>query len=840
MAKDGRTEKGEPRAGSAAPKDPVPATLAVVETLKAQASLREGLVNRLVAYALLVAVGAAAAFTLSPGLFAQRIPYDDGDLGGISSGTLKANQDYDIPDEETTRRMRDEAVAAVRSVYVHDASALEVTLRRIHDGFRMMRNLAGVGAEPAAPVPEDGRRRPKTDPRADEETARRLAIWEPARADLEARLEVRLDDEEFRVLAEAGFSEAVEREVVQLVGKAMREMVVADKEELAQHRTRGISIRRVGAGARPGDEVRSEVAGIRDLAKVREEIEAEAADLGDFPPAVRKVIGSVARREIRSNLQYDPDATRKRREDANDSVKPVVIQLKKGEKIIGDGERIVPRHLLIFRGMREQSRSTDLVQVRIGGALFACLVVLALFGYSRSSLTRFRPTRKDALVLAITLVGMLFFANLCTSISDAVRDRTPEIPLEAYYFAIPFAAGAMAVRFVLGAEVALVFAVAFACLVGVLTGDSLSFGVFALVGGVVAAARTGTARDRAGLFRAGAWAGLAQAVMVLCFALFGGKLASWDVVVSMIAAFLGGAVATPILVIAYSTVLENVFGYTTDIKLLELANLNHPALKELIVQAPGTYHHSIIVGSLVEQAAEAIGANPLLAKVCAYYHDLGKGRNPLSFGENQKGENRHDRLAPEESARLIIKHVEEGLEIARKYKIPRRVSDAIPQHHGTRLVGFFYHKALKAQAAAEQPQPVDPEKFRYAGPKPQSKEAALVMMADAVEAASRAMAEPSPAKLKELVQKLVNGIFADGQFDECDLTLKDLSSVAKSFCRTLDGIYHSRPDYPASAKGPQAQISARDDGAEKGEPDEAGEAKAEGGKAAEGGKRLLN
>jgi cyclic-di-AMP phosphodiesterase PgpH len=263
---------------------------------------------------------------------------------------------------------------------------------------------------------------------------------------------------------------------------------------------------------------------------------------------------------------------------------------------------------------------------------------------------------------------------------------------------------------------------------------------------------------------------------------------------------LGSAVLlVPMLVLTLTPAAEGAFGYASDLKLLELANLNHPALKELVLQAPGTYHHSIIMGSLVEAAAEAIGANPLLARSCAYYHDIGKGRNPAYFGENQKGENAHDQLAAAMSAVIIKRHVTDGLEMARQHKLPRRVADAIPQHHGTRLVGYFFNKAKQEHEGKEGSPAVDEAVFRYAGPKPQFRETALVMIADAVEAASRAMPEPTPEKLRGLVQKLINTIFSEGQLDECDLTLRDLRLIAESFVNTLDGIYHSRPQYPPGA-----------------------------------------
>jgi putative nucleotidyltransferase with HDIG domain len=332
-------------------------------------------------------------------------------------------------------------------------------------------------------------------------------------------------------------------------------------------------------------------------------------------------------------------------------------------------------------------------------------------------------------------------------------------------------------------------------------GNSLSFATFTLVTSLVASDRIGRAKDRSGIFRAGAWTGAAGAALVLFFGLAEGRGVWGDPLIGALYALAAGAFALPMVVMALTPLCEAAFGYASDIKLLELANLNHPALKELIVQAPGTYHHSIIMGSLVEAAAEAIGANPLLARSCAYYHDIGKGRNPAYFGENQKGENRHDQLAPAMSAVIIKRHVTEGMDMARQYKLPRRVAAAIPEHHGTRLVGYFFHKAKKEQEGKENPQPIDDSIYRYNGPKPQTRETALVMISDAVEAASRSMSEPTTANLTALVQKLINVIFSEGQLDECDLTLKDLNVITQSFVRTLEGIYHARPQYPAAAIG---------------------------------------
>ena len=256
-----------------------------------------------------------------------------------------------------------------------------------------------------------------------------------------------------------------------------------------------------------------------------------------------------------------------------------------------------------------------------------------------------------------------------------------------------------------------------------------------------------------------------------------------------------GALLSSMLVSAFTPLFESLFHFTTNIKLLELANLNSPLLRDLMIKAPGTYHHSVVVGNLVEAAAEAIGANPLLARVAAYYHDIGKTAKPLYFIENmQGGENRHDKLSPHMSALILISHLKEGEALAKEKHLGQPIIDVIRQHHGTALIKFFYEKA-KQQADATG-QVVDPQEFRYPGPKPQTREAGLVMLADAVEAASRTLINPTPDRIQGMVQKLINRIFSDGQLDECELTLKNLHEIAKSFNRILGAIFHHRIDYP--------------------------------------------
>ncbi len=765
--------------------------------------------SRIANLALLAVLALASSYLLTPGLFAQRIPYGEESIGQFSETVVKATRDFDIPDEETTRRKREEAREAVLPVYDYDVTVVESAGERVQAAFALMQKAAREtegrlkARDAADPKSEEqARRRKKEDPQVAEAWQRG---FDEKREEWQRKLETTLDDETFKALAEVHFSEEVQREVAKLLVRAQGQMVAEYRDPLALKGGRGVAVRRRSGNEILGERIVADVAPIRDQTEIRDEVERWGSDLpSEFSPHLKKALVTLVARQVRANLRFNREETEDRRRQDAESVKPVVIQLKKGEKIIGDGERIERRHIVIFNAIRTQSGGEESAFARTGSGLFAALLVVAVYLFARASLPRFKPTRKDALLGAITVLVMLGLINLSITVSDALHDRFPRIAAESLYYAAPFAVGAMLIRFVLSAEAAVVFAVVFAGLSGVLVGNSLEFGLYALVGSLVAAARVARANDRAALFRAGLATGIANVAAAICFALLNNKAGGLNLATACAAGFFGGAIGVPILVMGVTPLVEAAFGYTTDIKLLELANLNHPALKELIVQAPGTYHHSIIIGSLVEAAAEAIGANPLLARVCAYYHDIGKGKNPLYFGENQRGDNRHDKVAPQMSALIIKRHVTDGIEMARHYKLPRQVADAIPQHHGTRLVGYFFHKALKEVEGKPDAAPVEEALYRYVGPKPQFREAALVMIADAVEASSRTIQDPTPAKLQVLVQKIINGIFADGQLDECDLTLRDLNEIARSFYRTLGGIYHTRPDYP-----PQALLGTR-------------------------------
>jgi putative nucleotidyltransferase with HDIG domain len=352
----------------------------------------------------------------------------------------------------------------------------------------------------------------------------------------------------------------------------------------------------------------------------------------------------------------------------------------------------------------------------------------------------------------------------------------------------------MLVRVVLNSEISLVFAIIAAIVTGSLFGNSFAFMVFVFMSSLAGAHWVRHVTERSSLFRAGLRLGMFNFMLIFAMHLMTARAFDLQLIYKLGFGFAGGLVAA-VMVTGIVPLAESIFRYTTNIKLLELANMNNPVLRDLMVQAPGTYHHSIIVGNLAEAAAENIGVNPLMVRVAAYYHDIGKIRKPLYFIENIGGqENRHDKLAPSMSALILMAHVKDGAEMARENRLGKALTDIIRQHHGTSLMKFFYDRAKsKADPEVEQ---VNERDYRYSGPKPQTREAALIMLADVIEAASRTLTDPTPARIQGMVQKVINNIFIDGQLDECELTLKDLHNIAKSFNLVLGGIFHYRVDYP--------------------------------------------
>lgn len=362
-------------------------------------------------------------------------------------------------------------------------------------------------------------------------------------------------------------------------------------------------------------------------------------------------------------------------------------------------------------------------------------------------------------------------------------------------FYIPVAAVAM-LTMLLFNDLQLAFLMAFVSSVFVtfVVGCDLGCMVVFFLGSLTAAYTVKGARTRGDLIKAGLLIGFIQVISVILMypdlQFIFSKRFIMDYARPL---FLNGLIVI-VVVMVTSKIFESLFGVLTNFSLLELSDFNHPLLKRMVLEAPGTYHHSLIVSNLAEAAADSIGAHAFLTRVGAYYHDIGKMVKPEYFTENQLVDgNKHDNIEPNVSRLVILNHVKEGIELARKYKLNPLIIDFIPQHHGTSLIYYFYQKALES---AKEGEVVAEENFRYPGPKPQTRETAIVMLADSVEGATRALDDPNPTKIEETVRKIINNKFIDGQLDECNLTLKEIDRIARTFARVLSAMYHSRVKYP--------------------------------------------
>lgn len=496
--------------------------------------------------------------------------------------------------------------------------------------------------------------------------------------------------------------------------------------------------------------------------------------------------GEIAKIDVRATEDYQP---------TNGDL--TALQVKKGEMIVREGDRITEEQALKLRQLFKPRHGIN--QLYSASGVFGLVLVLLYFPYrfALKNIRKFKTSLRDLLFLAYVIIGLFVILKIAFAVSTHMGGLFSVLETADYFYVFPFAVGAMLVRIVLNSEVALVYCAVCAPLIGMMFNNSLPVVIYALLGGIVGAHGVRQCKDRAAIFTAGMKLSVVNVALALSYQVYNANLFTVQTGYCVLFAFAGGII-TASLVTGTIPIVETLFHYTTDIKLLELANLNSSLLRDLMIRAPGTYHHSVLVGNMVEAAAETIHANPLLARVAAYYHDIGKISKPLYFIENVgSGENRHDKLAPSMSALILISHVKEGVELAREKRLGRPLIDIIRQSHGTSLITFFYQKAKGLETP--EVQTVDERDFRYPGPKPQTREAGLVMLADCVEAASRTLTDPTPARIQGMVQKIINNIFIDGQLDECELTLKNLHEIAKSFNLVLAGIHHQRIDYPEPA-----------------------------------------
>lgn len=526
-------------------------------------------------------------------------------------------------------------------------------------------------------------------------------------------------------------------------------------------------------------ERRIDEAGLQDARSAA----ADAAASLELNEETAYAVGAIAASALEPNLVIDPRRLDEARQAAVREVTPIYVE--QGQIVVRRGDQINAEHLAILSdlGLLGQDRNW-LVPL---GAMALLLILLALFAvyiyrYERSLADR----EPSLLLLGLVLVLGVGMAKIATF-----------LPWEGAVYAAPVALSPILIAMLLGSQLALMGSLFLGAMAGLLTGLDLRPALVVLVSGVAGVYGVSKVSQRGDLARAGAVVGVAGAATMLGLGLY------QDDMILLRSAFLAGVggILSAVLAIGLLPYLESAFGITSAIRLLELSNPNHPLLRRLLMEAPGTYHHSIIVGNLAEAAVEEIGGDPLLTRVGCLFHDIGKIKRPYFFSENQLGrENPHDKIAPSLSTLIITSHVKDGAELARRHKLPQVIIDFILQHHGTDLVKYFYHRAVESQKGE-----VDETDFRYPGPKPQSKEAAVVMLADSVEAAVRSMPRPTRSRIEGMVHKIIMERLKDGQLDECEMTMREIDRVRSVFVRILTGIFHSRVEYPQGALGEEAR-----------------------------------
>jgi hypothetical protein len=529
-----------------------------------------------------------------------------------------------------------------------------------------------------------------------------------------------------------------------------------------------------------GDLMRRE---IRDtqLRELQQQAQRDASL--DLTPTQERVVKFLAPWFIVPTMAPDPEETLKQREAAAAAVPPFPVTIAQDEQIIRAGDIVTERHIEKMTQLGLLQRETDwriVVSIAVLSLLSSSLIALywRQFYHGRRAGNGRYLTALTGLILIFALIARLMIGS-------------PGLII--YLF--PMAALSLLLSALFDVRLAITITVILAGLIGFNAANSLEIVIYTAAGGLLAVLTLRDAQRVNSFFRAGVSAALGYAVVVIAFQ-FSQETTDAQFLLEIISYTIGNGLLSAALTLVGFFVMGSIFGVTTTLQLQELSRLDHPLLQELLRRAPGTYHHSIMVANLAEQAAEQIKANSTLIRVGAFYHDIGKMNRPAYFAENQEGMNPHDVLDPYTSARIILSHVTDGLELAQQYKLPDRIRDFIAEHHGQRTVKGFYHKALaKADAAGEE---VDEHKFRYPGPRPRSRETGIVMLADAVESTSRALQPNTEKEIEKLVNTLIDEDLTEGQLDDSGLTLGDISLIRASFIKTLKGRFHMRVKYPGN------------------------------------------
>jgi hypothetical protein len=702
------------------------------------------------------------------------IRHTDMSIGQRSRNTVVAAVSFRTVDIARTELLKKQAAASVLPVFTIDGTGINTawrTLTKFYDRMALLRTQEANGLSP-----------------------------EELRAevdDLVFLLGLQMDAEEALALAPASGAKEISAAMRKAIRTVWNHGIVSQRER--DSKFDGVASANAIAIRSDREDTRSPVP-VRDLLQPKEARELavslvleEVEDVELPHPTLGRLIGEW----LAPNLRYDTVASEEQRKEAEKVITAVEMEVDAGTTLVEAGQRITPHIVGQLNAHRqrlaEMESRKDRILDRIGNAGLFLLGLIIAAGLMRVVSPELPASPKMMALLAILSLITLVPVKVVLVLAAT----TKIVPAAWVDMLLPLALAPLLAAILVGERPAVVVGFWSSFAASVLSGHSFFVLAIGMLVTIVAAASSRNIRRRSQLLRIGFSIGLSTAAIVMCGAalnqLFG------DVLISqLIAAMCCGlvcALAAGLLI----PVFELTFGVTTDISLLELSDMGHPVLAKLAIEAPGTYHHSLMVANLSQAAAGEVSANPLLVRVCAYYHDIGKLTKPEFFVENmQYAQNPHDDLSPSMSALVIISHVKEGIAMARRYKLPRPILDGIAQHHGTGLIYYFYHRALKqlendGNLSSRQ---VSEDDFRYPGPKPRSREMGILLLADSVEAASRSMEKPTSTRIESLVNEIVDVRVKDGQLNECDLTFAQVTKIKQSFIFTLTNMLHGRVAYP--------------------------------------------
>ncbi len=701
-------------------------------------------------------------------------------VGDIAKSDIKSPKNLTVYDQEATKEKIKRLKENLLPVYDFDTELLDNIKEKLSIYFEKCRqNL---------PFTNDVRKQLKNE--------------------LEELCQCKIKDSEFKLLERKKFSEDIEWILIKLISHYMEKGIVANDSKIDVYKNRGVLIRLL-----PSNEeiIKKDIYTFYKLNIVKNLIKKNYVAITGHstrPYVLRKFLTYLANHLIQPNLHYNRVETEKRKKDLEKKVKPVYYIIKKNEIIVREGSPITKETLAKLNAIKKERNIGSLIKKCVSIFILLFLFSFIVYQIFLDDLSKKLISARDLLFFCITIALSAIVFRILTNISTLLSTSFSNIPM-FFYFLIPSAVTTILLKITINEKYAYASAILTSFFLYILISPVMM--IYSLLGSLYMILRTKCCSERFTFIKIGFELGTFNILTILGLSILfqHQNFFSLSTGINLFAGLINGLFTSTVF-LGIIPIVEILFRYTSELRLLELGSLEHPLLQEFSTKAPGSYQHSILVGRLSESAAKEIGANSLLARVGAYFHDIGKINKPLYFIENisNNKENKHNNITPNMSALILISHVKEGVELAKKYKLGDEIVDIIQQHHGTSLIKYFYKKALEINEG-DSKQDIDEKNFRYPGPKPKTKEAGIIMLADVLEASSRTLNDPTPARIKGFVKNMIESILNDGQLDECRLTLKELTTIRNSFVNTLTSIYHHRIEYPKDDKHKTANKSSK-------------------------------